>query len=67
MYRITGNTVWQDIGWDMFTAIANGTKTDRGTHAAVKDVTRMADVLPKDDYMEVSMNMRRYLSYNTDV
>ncbi|KAI1085564.1 endoplasmic reticulum mannosyl-oligosaccharide 1,2-alpha-mannosidase [Whalleya microplaca] len=51
MYRITGNPAWQDLGWDMFTAIANGTETKLGTHAAVKDVTR-AGMLSHDDYME---------------
>ncbi|KAI0010229.1 endoplasmic reticulum mannosyl-oligosaccharide 1,2-alpha-mannosidase [Xylariaceae sp. FL0662B] len=51
MYRITGNPAWQDLGWDMFTAVVNGTKTKRGTHAAVKDVTR-ANVLSHEDYME---------------
>jgi mannosyl-oligosaccharide alpha-1,2-mannosidase len=53
MYRITGKPVWQELGWDMFTAIVNGTKTASGTHAAVQDVTRKAPRLPQDDYMEV--------------
>lgn len=53
MYRITGKAVWQELGWDMFTAIANGTKTAMGTHAAVLDVTRKAPSLPQEDYMEV--------------
>ncbi|KAI0602903.1 endoplasmic reticulum mannosyl-oligosaccharide 1,2-alpha-mannosidase [Biscogniauxia sp. FL1348] len=52
LYRITGDPGWQELGWDMFTAIANGTKTETGTHAAVQDVTRAMDDLPKDDYME---------------
>ncbi|KAI0095829.1 glycoside hydrolase family 47 protein [Hypoxylon sp. NC0597] len=52
MYRVTGNPVWQDLGWGMFTAIANGTKTERGTHAAVEDVTHAAGPLPQSDYME---------------
>ncbi|KAI1101080.1 glycoside hydrolase family 47 protein [Jackrogersella minutella] len=52
MYRITGNPIWQDLGWSMFTAVANGTKTERGTHAAVEDVTRAAESLPQSDYME---------------
>ncbi|RYP57711.1 hypothetical protein DL769_009325 [Monosporascus sp. CRB-8-3] len=43
---------WQDLGWEMFTATANGTETKRGTHAAVQDVTRTAEPLPHDDYME---------------
>ena len=53
MYRVTGQPIWQDIGWKMFTAIVNGTKTPLGTHAAVQDVTRAAASLSKDDYMEV--------------
>ncbi|KAI1384781.1 endoplasmic reticulum mannosyl-oligosaccharide 1,2-alpha-mannosidase [Hypoxylon trugodes] len=52
MYRVTGHPVWQDLGWDMFTAVVNGTKTEMGTHAAVQDVTRAAKVLPHEDYME---------------
>ncbi|KAI0382697.1 glycoside hydrolase family 47 protein [Hypomontagnella monticulosa] len=52
MYRVTGNRVWQDLGWRMFTAIANGTETEHGTHAAVRDVTRAAKALPQEDYME---------------
>lgn len=61
MYRVTGKRVWQDLGWRMFTAIANGTKTEHGTHAAVQDVTRAAKALPQEDYMEVSI-MRWCLS-----
>ncbi|KAI1403040.1 glycoside hydrolase family 47 protein [Hypoxylon fuscum] len=52
LYRVTGNPIWQDLGWEMFTAVANGTKTPRGTHAAVEDVTRAAESLPQSDYME---------------
>ncbi|KAI1379866.1 glycoside hydrolase family 47 protein [Hypoxylon crocopeplum] len=52
MYRITGDPVWQDLGWTMFTAVANGTKTERRTHAAVEDVTRDTKSLPQSDYME---------------
>ncbi|XXG96441.1 hypothetical protein Hte_002724 [Hypoxylon texense] len=52
MYRITGNPIWQDLGWEMFTAIETGTKTENGTHAAVEDVTRATKSLPKSDYME---------------
>ncbi|KAI0390167.1 glycoside hydrolase family 47 protein [Xylariaceae sp. FL0594] len=52
MHRITGDPVWQELGWDMFTAIVNGTKTPYGTHAAVQDVTRKLDRLPQEDYME---------------
>ncbi|KAI2467422.1 glycoside hydrolase family 47 protein [Annulohypoxylon bovei var. microspora] len=52
MYRVTGNPNWQDLGWKMFTAIANGTKTTLGTHAAVEDVTHAAKSLPQSDYME---------------
>lgn len=53
MYRITGNRAYQDLGWDMFAAITNGTRTALGTHAAVKDVTKGSPSLPQDDYMEV--------------
>ncbi|KAI0896664.1 glycoside hydrolase family 47 protein [Annulohypoxylon nitens] len=52
MYRVTGDPKWQDLGWGMFTSVANGTKTEFGTHAAVEDVTRAGDSLPQSDYME---------------
>lgn len=52
MYRVTGNPVYQELGWKMFTAIANGTKTETGAHAAVEDVTHAANLLPQSDYME---------------
>lgn len=34
--------------------VANYTKTEFGTHAAVEYVTRAGDSLPQSDYMEVS-------------
>jgi mannosyl-oligosaccharide alpha-1,2-mannosidase len=53
MYRITGETEWQEAAWDMFRAVARGTATELGS-AAVLDVTVAKPVLPQDDYMEVS-------------
>ncbi|KAI0440884.1 glycoside hydrolase family 47 protein [Xylaria telfairii] len=55
MYRITGKSVWQELGWDMFDSIVNGTRTALGTHASVRDVTSKAPTLTQEDYMEVSM------------
>ncbi|TRX92478.1 hypothetical protein FHL15_006645 [Xylaria flabelliformis] len=52
MYRITGKPVWQELGWDMFNAIVNGTRTGLGTHASVRDVTRKTPTLTQEDYME---------------
>ncbi|KAI3343751.1 glycoside hydrolase family 47 protein [Ustulina deusta] len=52
MYRVTGKPVWQELGWDMFTAIVNGTRTGLGTHAPVKDVTQNTPTLTQEDYME---------------
>ncbi|KAI0194336.1 endoplasmic reticulum mannosyl-oligosaccharide 1,2-alpha-mannosidase [Xylaria flabelliformis] len=52
MYRITGRPVWQELGWDMFNAIVNGTRTGLGTHASVRDVTRKTPTLTQEDYME---------------
>ncbi|KAI0526397.1 glycoside hydrolase family 47 protein [Xylaria bambusicola] len=52
MYRVTGNPIWQEYGWDMFNAIVNGTRTGLGTHASVKDVTRKTPTLTQEDYME---------------
>ncbi|KAJ6440670.1 glycoside hydrolase family 47 protein [Purpureocillium lavendulum] len=51
MYRLTGRAELQDDAWDMFRAVANGTRTEYA-NAAVLDVTRAADALPKEDYME---------------
>jgi mannosyl-oligosaccharide alpha-1,2-mannosidase len=39
MYRITGDSTWQDKGWNMFTSIINATSTVYG-HSAIMDVTR---------------------------
>jgi mannosyl-oligosaccharide alpha-1,2-mannosidase len=53
MYRITGNVDYMHIGWEMFTTIANGTRTASGAHAAVRDVTKARYPLPHEDSMEV--------------
>lgn len=39
MYRITGDTVWQDKGWQMFEATLAATRTNMA-NSAVEDVTR---------------------------
>ncbi|KAI0115865.1 glycoside hydrolase family 47 protein [Nemania sp. FL0031] len=52
MYRITGKPVWQELGWNMFNAIINGTRTGLGTHASVQDVTKRAPTMSQEDYME---------------
>ncbi|CAL3971661.1 unnamed protein product [Diplocarpon coronariae] len=38
MYRITGDSTWQDKGWKMFESIINATSTEYG-HSAIYDVT----------------------------
>lgn len=50
-YRITGRQEFQTAAWDMFTAVEKGTRT-QFANAAVLDVTRAADELPQEDYME---------------
>ncbi|KAK8075978.1 glycoside hydrolase family 47 protein [Apiospora phragmitis] len=37
MYRITGDTKWQEKGWRMFEAIIKATQTESG-HSAIQDV-----------------------------
>jgi len=37
MYRITGDPIWQDKGWEMFESIIAATNTKFG-HSAIKDV-----------------------------
>ncbi|RYO75307.1 hypothetical protein DL764_010477 [Monosporascus ibericus] len=37
MYRITGDTTWQEKGWRMFEAIIRNTQTEAG-HSAIDDV-----------------------------
>ncbi|ORY61002.1 glycosyl hydrolase family 47-domain-containing protein [Pseudomassariella vexata] len=37
MYRITGDTKWQEKGWRMFEAIISATQTEAG-HSAINDV-----------------------------
>ena len=38
MYRITGDSAWQDKGWNMFESIIKATATTNG-HSAIYDVT----------------------------
>lgn len=38
MYRITGDSLWQDKGWKMFESIINATSVEYG-HSAIYDVT----------------------------
>ncbi|KAH8881288.1 glycoside hydrolase family 47 protein [Thozetella sp. PMI_491] len=51
LYRVTGRQEFQEAAWDMFTAVANGTWTEYA-NAAVLDVTKKAQKLPQEDYME---------------
>ncbi|KAG9242268.1 glycosyl hydrolase family 47-domain-containing protein [Calycina marina] len=38
MYRITGDPIWQDKGWNMYKAVIAATATENG-HSAIFDVT----------------------------
>ncbi|RYP60861.1 hypothetical protein DL771_010348 [Monosporascus sp. 5C6A] len=49
MYRITGDTTWQDKGWRMFEAIIRNTQTEAG-HSAIDNV--MSPNPSKADKME---------------
>jgi mannosyl-oligosaccharide alpha-1,2-mannosidase len=49
MYRITGDTAWQDKGWRMFEAVINATQTDIA-HSAIHDVA--SNVTSFQDSME---------------
>ncbi|RFU72913.1 glycosyl hydrolase family 47 [Trichoderma arundinaceum] len=60
-YRITGRREFQDAAWDMFTAVAKGTKTEHA-NAAVLDVTTDARKPPQEDYMEVSFLFLSFFS-----
>lgn len=51
MYRMTGNTDYQEMAWKMFQAIRNATETDLA-FSAIQSV-RVSDTV-KDDSMEVS-------------
>ncbi|KAF9881445.1 hypothetical protein CkaCkLH20_00591 [Colletotrichum karsti] len=51
LYRITGEKGFQDAAWEMWKAVSNGTLVENG-NAAVLDVTKKVDPLPKEDYME---------------
>lgn len=54
LWRVTGDQKFQNIAWDMFSAVAKGTETEYA-NAAVSDVTSTENVLAKEDYMEVSL------------
>jgi Glycosyl hydrolase family 47 len=49
LYRITGDTAYQDIAWEMFESINNATRTDLA-NSAIDDVTQTSPV--KGDRME---------------
>ncbi|KAL0944752.1 glycoside hydrolase family 47 protein [Colletotrichum truncatum] len=51
IYRVTGNQGFQEAAWEMWKAVSNGTLVENG-NAAVLDVTKKVDPLPKEDYME---------------
>ncbi|KXH63638.1 glycosyl hydrolase family 47 [Colletotrichum nymphaeae SA-01] len=51
LYRITGDQGFQEVAWEMWKAVSNGTLVEHG-NAAVLDVTQKQDPLPKEDYME---------------
>ncbi|KAG5359120.1 Mannosyl-oligosaccharide 1,2-alpha-mannosidase MNS2 [Yarrowia sp. C11] len=39
MYRITGDPVWQDRGWEMFRSVVNLCWAGHGAYASIRDVT----------------------------
>ena len=49
MYRITGDTTWQEKGWKMFESIIAATQTEHG-HSAITNV--LVPGSDKDDAME---------------
>jgi len=51
MYRVTGDPVWREMGWDMFLAIRNATRTKYG-HSSVADVMRKGEETELTDKME---------------
>lgn len=59
LYRMTGDSKYQDIAWDMFVSIERASRVAHG-HATVLDVTEVGDetfrVDNLQDYMEVSNN-----------
>lgn len=50
MYRISGNPLYQEVAWRMFSSIVNATETGLGANAALADVTDAS--APKRDEME---------------
>ncbi|ROV90940.1 hypothetical protein VPNG_10093 [Cytospora leucostoma] len=51
LYRVTGRQEFQEMAWEMFRAVGNGTLTEFA-NAAVVDVTKADYPLEKVDYME---------------
>lgn len=56
LYRMTGDTEYQDIAWKMFKSVEAASRTQHG-HASILDVTKVTDEQNQDsnleDYMEV--------------
>jgi mannosyl-oligosaccharide alpha-1,2-mannosidase len=51
MYRITGNTEWQDKGWNMFESAIKATKVKYG-HSAINNVFAAQSEISHEDSME---------------
>jgi mannosyl-oligosaccharide alpha-1,2-mannosidase len=51
MYRATGDPIWREKGWQMFTSIRDATRTKYG-HAAIQDVMDGGKEVKKVDKME---------------
>lgn len=54
MYRITGDTTWQEKGWRMFEAVIRATSTTAG-HSAFRDVTSTESTISETADLEDSM------------
>lgn len=59
LWRITGDSIWRVVAWDMFQAVATATETEYA-NAAIMDVTTIGS--KKEDYME-SFWMAETLKY----
>jgi endoplasmic reticulum Man9GlcNAc2 1,2-alpha-mannosidase len=48
LYKLTGNTKYQDYGWTIFEAFEKYTKVESGGYTSISDVTNVKNTKPRD-------------------
>lgn len=70
LYRMTGDTEYQELAWKMFKAVESASRTHHG-HASIRDVTKATDEENREsnleDYMEVRVHTKPQRIYRLTI